>query len=110
MLGVLFNVCVHRCPWWLCNTQDEVHARLKRLQPKHGVRECAVTGSHNLEADVSTLLQYLVDQAQVHCMMSRLYTSVCYSGFELEQEGFHVHTKAWHWTLWGDLPNADKSG
>ena len=29
--------------------------------------------------------------------------------FALEQEGFHVHSKAWDWALWRDLLNADQS-
>lgn len=31
------------------------------------------------------------------------------SGFALEQEGFHIHSKTWHWALWRDLSHAGQS-
>lgn len=42
--------------------QDEVHARLRQLQPKHGVRERTVAGGFSVETDVSGAHTYVLSR------------------------------------------------
>lgn len=49
--------------------QDEVHARLRQLQPKHGVRERTVAGGFSVETDVSGAHIYVLGRKGSLCHM-----------------------------------------